>query len=114
MSTGNLAGRIGGWIDRRANHTVFAVFHAESPNAHVKRTCGALAVRPHFYVIAARKTLVDVCFALRCAHRFILFRTTTRRYAANQMQGIDTVSWHGSFFSIMENYSMRVTNNLWR
>ena len=57
----------------------------------IKRTFGALAVRPTFDLSAARDTLVAVRFAVRAAHRFIVLRTNTRTYATNQIHGFNAV-----------------------
>ena len=57
----------------------------------IKRTCGALALRPSVNLSAARETLVVVRFAVRAAHRFTVLRTITRTYATNQIHGFNAV-----------------------
>ena len=63
----------------------------------IKRTFGALAVRPTFNLSAARGTLVAVRFAVRAAHRFIVLRTNARTYAINKIHGCNADSWNGGF-----------------
>ena len=58
----------------------------------IKRTCGALALRPSVNLSAARETLVAVRFEERAAHRFIVLRTITRStYAINQIRVFNAV-----------------------
>ena len=60
------------------------------PNTYDKLTL-AYAALPTCNLSATRDTLVDVRFAVRAAHRFIVHRTNARTYAINQIHVFNAV-----------------------
>ena len=74
----------------------------------IKRTF-ALAIGQTFNLSAARETLVVVRFAVRAAHRFVVFRTNTRTYAINQIRIFNAVSWHGVSYAASSMWDRALT-----